>query len=227
MGRLVCCPMRSRDSCCRLHLRDCLANLVPNARHKGRLNVSSAMSVGELAYLSLVLKTANRMEDRVSRRVLFNLVIALMFSGEAVLLSVTEARAQNPHDFALHKAITAAQHKMVAAAKAGDDDALASIYRNSMLELFLYKKKYNIPDEVAQNPCQRAYEELSASAIFLASYIQPNRKISGPIDRVGDGCAADKWWMSHREAFAECERLLKIHQSPLVGPGPLTSIVPR
>jgi len=158
---------------------------------------------------------------------MLNPTVGLILFWGLGLLSLTEVRAQNPHDYALHNSIVATQSKMIAAAKAGSDDALASIYRNSMLELFLYKKKYNISDDLAQNPCQRGYEELSASAMFLASYIQPSRQISGPVDRAGDGREADKWWESHREALVECERLLKLPQSPAVGPDRLTSIVPR
>lgn len=154
------------------------------------------------------------------------IVSFLLFCGLG-FLSSTEARAQNPHDYALHKAIVAAQSKMVAAAKDGSDDALASIHHNSMLELFLYKNKYNISDGIAQNPCQRAYEELSVSAMFLSIYIRPSRKVSGSVDKAGEGREADKWWDSHREALVECERLLKLSQSPAVGPDRLTSIVPR
>jgi hypothetical protein len=158
---------------------------------------------------------------------MLNPIVGLILVCGLGFLSPTEVRAQNPHDYALRSAIVATQSKMVAAAKAGSDDALASIYRDSMLELFLYKKKYNISDDVAQNPCQRGYEELSASAMFLASYIQPSRQISGSVDRARDGREADRWWDSHREALIECERLLKLPQSPAVGPDRLTSIVPR
>jgi len=158
---------------------------------------------------------------------MLNPIVGLLLFCGLGFLSLKEARAENPHDYALHKAIVAAQSKLVAAAKDGSDDALASIHHNSMLELFLYKKKYNISDEIAQNPCQRAYEELSASAMFLSSYIRPSRQISGPVDRAGDGREADKWWDSHREALVECERLLKLPQSPAVEPDRLTSIVPR
>lgn len=174
-----------------------------------------------------VLEQTDLTEVPVSRREMLKPIVGLLLFCGLGVLSPTEARAQNPHDYALYKAIVAAQSKMAAAAKDGSDDALASIFRNSMLELFLYKNKYNISDGIAQNSCQRAYEELSTSAMFLSSYIRPSRKISGPVDRAEDGREADKWWDSHREALVECERLLKLPQSPAVGPDRLTSIVPR
>ncbi|MBN9444935.1 hypothetical protein [Bosea sp. (in: a-proteobacteria)] len=158
---------------------------------------------------------------------MLNAIVGLILICGLGFLSLTEARAQNPHDYALHKAIVAAQNKMLTAAKGGNDDALASIHHDSMVELFLYKKKYNISDAVAQNPCQIAYEELSVSAMFLMTYIQPNRQITGPADRARDGREADKWWMSHWEALTQCERLLKLPQSSPVGPDRLTSIVPH
>ena len=151
---------------------------------------------------------------------MLNPIVGLLFlCGLGFFL--TAARAQNPHDSALHEAIVAAQNKIVTAAKDGSGDALGIIYHNSMLELFLYKKKYNISDGIAQNPCQRAYEELSASALFLSIHIR------SPADRTEDGGNADKLWDSHRKALVECERLLKLPQSPAVGPDRLTSIVPR
>lgn len=163
----------------------------------------------------------------MSRRMVLNPIISLMLFCGLGLLSLMEAHAQNPHDYALHQAIMAAQGKMVAAAKIRDDDTLASIFSESMFELFLYKKKYNIPDEITQNPCQRAYEELSTSAMLLATYVQPNRQVLGAIDRDRDGREADKWWGSHREALKECENLLKLPQSPVFGPDRLTNIVPH
>lgn len=163
----------------------------------------------------------------MSQRGGLGLIVGSIFSGVASLLPFAAARAQDPHDYALHKAIKAAQLKVIAAARAGDDDTLAFIYRNSMLELILYKQKYNILDGVAQNPCQRAYEEFSISIAFLASYIQPARQASGPIDKSGNGRDADRYWTSHQETLAECERFLKFPKSPLVGPDTLSGIVPK
>lgn len=163
----------------------------------------------------------------MSRRVVLVLIVGMVIFCGFGFVAPTEVRAQNPHDYALHKAIVATQSKIAAAARNGDADALGYIYHNSMLELFLYRKKYNISDGVTQNPCQRSYEELSASALFISIYIRTSQQISGPVDRTGDGDNADRWWSSHREALAECERLLKQPGSPFVGPDRLTSIVPR
>jgi hypothetical protein len=155
------------------------------------------------------------------------LIVGLVIFCGLGFVAPTEARAQNPHDYALQKSIVAAQINIAAAARDGNDDALASIYHNSMLELIAYKKKYNIPDGVSQNPCQRSYEEISASAIFLLMYIRPSGQISGTADRAGNGRSADRYWGSHRKALAECNRLLKLPQPRLVGPDRLTSIDAR
>ena len=71
---------------------------------------------------------------------MLNPIIGLLLFCGLGFLSPTEARAQTPHDYALHKAIVAAQNKIVTAAKDGSGDTLASIFHNSTLELFLYKK---------------------------------------------------------------------------------------
>lgn len=161
------------------------------------------------------------------RRVVIKLLVGWSIGPTVGFMPFSEARAQNPHDYALYQATVMAQTKITEAAMAKSDDALSSVFTRALLEIHLYKQKYNISDEIAKNPCQRSYEELAVSAGYLSSYINPNRQLSGPNDRGGDGREADKWWASHKEAQAECERLLKLPQSKPVGPDRLTSIVPR